>query len=157
MLVSIPANPVPAELYHNLITGSGTTWLPWYIWGGGVYSTKYGYDTTKYVGYLGTLSVVFSGAVTIKTLRMLGYVSFKSGTAEGAMVLGRLYQRTNNLSSPIASIMVDRRNVTGTNGYIDITVSAGNFAANSSVHSLAIELIGEGQGIATIYGFFIDM
>lgn len=157
MLYSIPANPVPSDLYHFLAGSAGSKWLPWYIWGGGVYSTKYGYNTSQFIGYMGTISVPFAGNVVVHTFRLKGYAEFKSGTNEGAMVLARLYQRTNNVSSSIAQILIDRRNVTGTNGYFDITVSAGNFAASSVNQSLAVELIGEGQGIATIYGVFIDM
>jgi len=58
------------------------------------------------------------------------------------MVMATLYQRTGNLSSPIATIMVDRRNVlSGGLGsiYVDITQSAGGFAASASANSLAIE------------------
>lgn len=155
-LYSFPANPVPAELYYFLSGYTGTKWLPWYIWGGGVFATKYGYDTTKFIGYLGTLSVPFAGTTTVTKFRLKGYASFKSGTQEGALVIANLTQRTNNGASTIASIYLDRRNVTGTNGYFDITVPC-NFAASSVNNSLAIELIGEGQGIATLYGAFVDM
>lgn len=160
MLRSIPANPVPAELYQYF-AGTSRIWLPWYIWGGGVYSTKYGYDTNKYIGYLGTISVPFeagSGApVTIRSLRVIGSVEGKTGTSEGAMLLVNLYQRTNHVSSPIATIFVDRRNVSVTNVYIDITQSAGNFVATPSMQSLAIEMVGEGQGLATVEGFVLDL
>ena len=161
MILSLPANPVPSELYQFFRGGSSPIWLPWYIWGGGVYSTKYGYDTNKYIGYLGTVSVPLAGAgscpVIVKSLRMTAAVNGKSGTTEGALVIARLSQRTGNVSSSIANIVVDRRTVTVSNVYVDITQSAGSFAATPSVHSLAIELIGEGQGIATIHGLFIDL
>jgi hypothetical protein len=153
---SFPANPVPAELYQFLSGYTGPKWLPWYIWGGGVYSTKYGYDTTKFIGYLGTISVPIVGTATVTQFRLKGYASFKSGTQEGAFIIAKLMQRTNNVASPIATIYLDRRNITGTNGYFDIAVPA-NFTASSVNNSLAIELIGEGQGIATIYGAFVNM
>ena len=159
MLLSLPANPVPAELYQFFRGGTSRIWLPWYVWGGGVYSTKYDYDTSKYIGYLGTVSVPLAGScpVIVKSLRLTGAVNGMSGSTEGAMVMARLYQRTGNLSSPIATILVDRRTVTVSNVFVDITQSAGAFAASPSVHSLAIELIGEGQGIATIHGLFVEL
>jgi len=159
MLLSLPANPVPAELYHLLVS-PGRTWLPWYIWGGGVYSTKYGYDTSKYIGYLGTISVPFSGNVTVQSLRMTGSVNGSSGTSEGAMVGARLYVREGNLSWPLASILIDRRTVpTSSLGsiYVDVTQSAGNFAADAKIHQLAIEFFGEGQAIATVTGFVVNL
>lgn len=161
MLVSLPANPVPSELYHFVRGSSSRIWLPWYIWGGGVYATKYSYDTTRYIGYLGTVSVpLFGQFVIIRSLRLLGAVTGQSGSQEGAMVLARLYQRTGNLSSPIASIIVDRRAVPSSSlgsVYVDITQSAGGFVASATNHHLAIEMVGQGQGIATIKGFVIDM
>ena len=84
---SFPANPVPAELYQFLSGNTGSKWLPWYIWGGGVYSTKYGYDTTKFIGYLGTISVPIAGTPTVTHFRLKGYASFKSGTQEGALIV----------------------------------------------------------------------
>lgn len=159
MLISIPANPVPAELYQYF-RGAPTIWLPWYIWGGGVYATKYDYNTSKYIGYLGTVSVPLQAgagsSIKINSLRLTGAVDGKTGSTEGAMVLVRLYQRTGNLSSPIATIMVDRRTVSVSNVYVDVTQSAGGFVASPQVNSLALELIGEGQGIATITGLFVD-
>lgn len=159
MILSLPANPVPAELYQYFAGGSSPIWLPWYVWGGGVFSTKYGYNTSKFIGYLGTVSVPLagSGPVTVKNLRMTGAVNGKTGTTEGAMVMVNLYQRTGNLSSSIATIFVDRRTVTVSNVYVDITQSAGGFVAKPSVNSLAIEIIGEGQGIATIHGLFVEL
>jgi|HubBroStandDraft_2_1064218.scaffolds.fasta_scaffold90032_2 hypothetical protein len=159
MILSLPANPVPAELYQYFAGGSSPIWLPWYVWGGGVYATKYGYNTSKFIGYLGTVSVPLagSGSVTVKKLRMTGAVNGKTGTTEGAMVMVSLYQRTGNLSSSIATIFVDRRTVAVSNVYVDITQSAGGFVANPSVNSLAIEIIGEGQGIATITGLFVEL
>jgi hypothetical protein len=158
MWMSLAANPVPAELYQFVRGGSSATWLPWYIWGGGVVATKYGYNTSNNIGYLGTVSVPLSGnaPVIFKTLRMTGVVNGKQGANEGAMVLVRLWQRTANTASPIATILVDRRNVVVSNVYVDVSVSAGNFAASPTVHSLAIEIIGEGQGIATIHGLFVE-
>jgi len=67
------------------------------------------------------------------------------------MVRGALIQRTGTLSGPIATVLVT------TPGYFDITQSAGNFAATPSVHSLAIELFGDGQGIATITALFVEL
>jgi hypothetical protein len=159
MILSLPANPVPAELYQYFAGGSSPIWLPWYVWGGGVYATKYGYNTSKFIGYLGTVSVPLAGScpVIVKNLRMTGAIEGKIGAAEGAMVLVNLYQRTGNLSSPIATILVDWRTVTVGNVYVDITQSAGGFAATPSVHSLAIEIVGEGQGIATITGLFVEL
>jgi hypothetical protein len=160
MRLSLPANPVPAELYQ-FFRGSAPIWLPWYVWGGGVFATKYDYDTTKYIGYLGTVSVPLSGkSVTIKSLRLTGAVNGSSGATQGAMVLANLYQRTGNVSSPIATIMVDRRTVPNASLgsiYIDITQSAGGFVASASANSLAIELVGEGQGIATIHGLVVEL
>ena len=80
--------------------------MPWYVWGGGVYATKYDYNTSKYIGYLGTVSVPLAGAcpVIVKSLRLTGAVNGLSGSTEGAMIMARLYQRTGNLSSPIATI-----------------------------------------------------
>jgi hypothetical protein len=159
MLLSLPANPVPSELYQFFRGGTSPIWLPWYVWGGGVFATKYDYNTNKYIGYLGTVSVplLAGGPVVVNSLRMTGAVTGKSGTAEGALVIARLYQRTNNFSSPIANIVVDRRNVPVSNVYVDITQSAGGFVASPSANSLAIELIGEGQGIATIHGLFVNL
>jgi hypothetical protein len=159
MLLSLPANPVPSELYQYF-RGSPTIWLPWYIWGGGVYATKYNYDTSKYIGYLGTVSVPLeagSGStVKINSLRMIGAVWGKTGSTEGAMVMVSLYQRTGNLSSPIATILIDRRAISLSNVYVDVTQSAGGFVASPSSNSLAIQILGEGQGIATLSGLFID-
>jgi hypothetical protein len=159
MLLSLPANPVPAELYQFFRGGTSPIWLPWYVWGGGVYATKYDYDTSKYIGYLGTVSVPLAGScpVIIESLRMTAAIDGKTGTTEGAMVMARLYQRTGNLSSPIATIFVDRRTVAVSNVFVDITQSAGGFAASPSVHSLAIEIVGEGQGIATVTGLFLKL
>jgi hypothetical protein len=147
MILSLPANPVPSELYAFVKGGTSPVWLPWYIWGGGVYSTKYNYNTSQFFGYLGTVSVPLAGScpVIVKNFRMTGHNN------TGSMVRGSLFQRTGNLSAPIATIVV-----TGS-GYFDITQSAGNFAATPSVHSLAIELLGNGQGIATITGLFIEL
>jgi len=147
MILSLPANPVPSELYAFVKGGTSPVWLPWYIWGGGVYSTKYNYNTSQFFGYLGTVSVPLAGScpVIVKNFRMTGHNN------TGSMVRGSLFQRTGNFSAPIATIVV-----TGS-GYFDITQSAGNFAATPSVHSLAIELFGDGQGIATITGLFIEL
>jgi hypothetical protein len=155
--MSLAANPVPAELYQ-FFRGTSSIWLPWYVWGGGVFATKYDYNTSKYIGYLGTVSVPLSGSapVIVKNLRMIGAVNGKQGATEGALAMVRLYQRTGNLSSSIAAISVDRRTVVVSNVYVDITVSAGGFAASPSVHSLAIEIVGEGQGLATIHGLFVE-
>jgi len=93
MLLSLPANPVPSELYQYF-RGSPKIWLPWYIWGGGVYATKYNYDTSKYIGYFGTVSVPLeagSGStVKINSLRMIGAVEGKTGSTEGAPGHGQL-------------------------------------------------------------------
>ena len=149
MILSLPANPVPSELYQFIVGGTSPVWLPWYIWGGGVYSTKYAYNPSKFFGYLGTVSVPLAGAgacpVIIKSLRMVGY------NGAGSLVRGSLFQRTGNVSAPIATVLV-----TGP-GYFDITQSAGNFAATPSVHSLAIELLGDGQGSATITALFVEL
>jgi hypothetical protein len=159
MLVSIPANPVPAELYQFYSGSTSSKWLPWYIWGGGVYATKYGYNPASYIGYLGTISVPFEDTVNVKSLRVVGSVEGKTSTTQGAMLLVRLFQRTGNLSSPIATIFVDRRNVAVTNPYIDITqlVAGGGFLASASNNSLAIEVIGEGQGLATVTALVADL
>jgi hypothetical protein len=149
MILSLPANPVPSELYHFVRGGTSPLWLPWYIWGGGTFATKYAYNASQFFGYLGTVSVPLSGAggcpVIIKNLRMTGYNSAAS------VVRGTLFQRTGNVSGPIATVLV-----TGT-GYFDITQAAGNFAATPAVHSLAIELFGDGQGIGTIHGLYVEL
>jgi hypothetical protein len=159
MLLSLPANPVPTDLYTVLAT-TRRSWLPWYIWGGGVFSTKYEYNTSKHIGYMGTVSVPFVGDARVKSLRVTGSVSGKTSSTEGAMVIAKLSVREGNTSWSLASIMVDRRAVlASTLGsiYIDVTQSAGDFAVSASKHQLAIELIGEGQGIATITGFVVNL
>lgn len=161
MLISLPANPVPAEMYEFVRGGSSRIWLPWHVWGGGVYATKYDYDTTKHIGYLGTVSVPFQaaagGSVVINSLRVTASVSGKIGSTEGAMLMVGLHQRTGGFSRSIATVYLDRRTETVTNSYVDITQSAGGFVASPSVHSLAIELVGEGQGFATVDGLFVDL
>lgn len=153
MLVSIPANPVPAELYQFYSGSTAPKWLPWYIWGGGVYATKYGYNPASYIGYLGTVSVPFDDTVRVKSLRVVGSVQ------SNAMLLVRLFQRTGNLSAPIATVLVNNINVTVTNPYIDITsvVAGGGFLASAPNNSLAIEMIGEGQGLATVTALIVDL
>ena len=154
MLVSIPANPVPAELYQFYSGSTSTKWLPWYVWGGGVYATKYGYNPANYIGYLGTVSVPFEDTVRVKSLRVVGAVD------ANALLLVRLYQRTGNLSSPIATVVVNNLNVSSvTNPYIDITsfVAGGGFLASAGNNSLAIEIIGEGQGLATVTALVVDL
>jgi len=150
MLVSLPANPVPSELYQFFRGVSSPIWLPWYVWGGRVFATKYDYDTTKYIGYVGTVSVPLAGtSVVVKSLRLIGAVNGSTSSTEGAMVMARLYQRTGNVSSPIATIIVDRRAVPNNSlgsVYVDITQSAGGFAASALANSLAIEIVGEGAG-----------
>jgi hypothetical protein len=154
MLVSIPANPVPAELYQFYSGSTSPKWLPWYIWGGGVYATKYGYNPASYIGYLGTVSVPFEDTVNVKSLRVVGSVEAK------ALLLVRLFQRTGNLSSPIATVLVNNLNIPSvTNPYIDITsfVTGGGFLASAPNNSLAIEVIGEGQGLATVTALIVDL
>lgn len=149
MILSLPANPVPSELYHFVRGSTSPVWLPWYVWGGGVFATKYAYNTSQFFGYLGTVSVPLAGAggcpVIVKNFRMTGYNN------AGSMVRGSLVQRTNNVSGSIATVQVTSA------GYFDITQSAGNFAATPSVHSLAIELLGNGQAIATIHGLYVEL
>jgi len=154
MLVSIPANLVPAELYQFYSGSTSTKWLPWYIWGGGVYATKYGYNPASYIGYLGTASVSFEDTVNVKGLRVVGSVEAK------ALLIVRLFQRTGNVSSPIATVLVNNLSVSSvTNPYIDITsfVAGGGFLASASNNSLAIEVIGEGQGLATVTALIVDL
>jgi len=159
--MSLPANPVPAELYHFVAGTPGKKWLPWYVWGAGTYATKYGYDTNAFIGYLGTISVPLLGEqVEVKSLRVQASVEGQSGATEGAMLLVNLYENTGDLSSPLASIFVDRRTVPSASlGSIDIdiTQSAGGFIASASQHELAIEIIGEGQGLATVSGLVLDL
>jgi len=160
MLLSLPANPVPSELYQFFRGGSSPIWLPWYVWGGGVYATKYDYDTSRYIGYRGTVSVPLEAgagaSVIVNSLRLTGAVEGMSGSAEGALIMANLYERTGVLSSPIATILVDRRTISVSNVYVDITQSAGGFVASPSANNLAIEILGEGQGIATITGLFVN-
>lgn len=158
MLLSLPANPVPSELYQ-FIRGNSPVWLPWYIWGGGVFATKYGYNPSQHIGYMGTVSVplLAGGPVMVNSLRLTGAVNGKIGATEGAMVIARLYERTGNISSSIANIVVNRTNVVVSNPYIDVTQSAGGFTASPSANSLAIEIIGLGQGIATIHGLHVNL
>jgi hypothetical protein len=161
MLLSLPANPVPSELYQFFRGGSSRIWLPWYVWGGGVFATKYDYDTSRYIGYLGTVSVPLEAgagaSVIVNSFRLTGAVFGMSGSTEGAMVMANLYQRTSNISSPIATILVDRRTISVSNVYVDITQSAGGYIASPSANSLAIEILGEGQGIATIHGLYVNL
>jgi hypothetical protein len=158
MLLSLSANPVPTDLY-SFYRGVTPKWLPWYIWGGGVYATKYDYNTAQFFGYFGTVSVplLAGGPVVINSLRLTGAVTGKSGAAEGALVIARLTQRTGNVSAALANIVIDRRTVSVSNVYVDVTQSAGAFVASPSANSLGIELIGEGQGIATITGLFVNL
>jgi hypothetical protein len=146
MLVSIPANPIPSDLYH-LYTGSSPKWLPWYIWGGGVYATTYSYNPANFFGYSGTVSLPFEDTVRVKSLRATGYCG------AGSTVTVRLYQRTGNVSSAIASIVV---NVAGS---FDVTqsVASGGFLASAPDNSLAIEMIEQGQGICTVTGLIVDL
>jgi hypothetical protein len=71
----------------------------------------------------------------------------------GSTVTVRLSQRTGNVSSAIASIVV---NVAG---YFDVTqsVAAGGFLASASDNSLAIEMIEQGQGICTVTALIVDL
>src|SRR5258708_19871391 len=102
MLLSLPANPVPAELYQFFRGGPQRIWLPWYIWGGGVYSTKYGYDTIKYIGYLGTVSLPLAGtSVVVRSLRLIGALNGRSRATEGAMVIPRPHPPTHHPPSPL--------------------------------------------------------
>jgi hypothetical protein len=160
MLLSLSANPVPTDLYNFVRGSTSPTALPWYIWGGGVYATKYGFNPATHWGYQGTVSVPLVGApncpVIVKSLRVLGSVTGKQGPNEGAQLIVNLYERTGNMAQFLATISVNNTNVVVSNPYIDITQSAGNFAATPSIHSLAIELIGLGQGIATVTGLFVD-
>lgn len=154
MLLSIPANPVPAELYQFYSGSTSPKWLPWYIWGGGVYATKYGFNTASYYGYLGTVSVPFEDTVNVKSLRVVGSVQ------ANAMLLVRFMQRTGNVASTIATVLVNNIGVTSVpNPYIDITatVAGTGFLASAANNSLAIEIIGTGQGIATVTGLIVDL
>jgi len=160
MLMSLPANPVPAELYHFIAGTPGAKWLPWYVWGAGTYATKYGYDTTKYIGYLGTVSVpVFGVRMEVRSLRVQASVE-GAGLTEGAMLFVSLYENTANLSTPLASIFVDRRTVPTTSLgslYIDITQSVTGYVASAAKNELAIQIVGEGQGVATVSGLVLDL
>ena len=80
-------------------------------------------------------------------LRATGYCG------AGSTVTVRLSQRTGNVSSAIASIVV---NVAG---YFDVTqsVAAGGFLASASDNSLAIEMIEQGQGICTVTALIVDL
>jgi hypothetical protein len=158
MQLSLPANPIPSELYQYFF-GTSSVYIPWITWGGGCFATKYGYDKTKYVAYKGTVSVplLAGGPVIVKNFRLTGSVNGKSGTTEGAIVVANLCQHTGGGSSTIASIVVDRTAVVVADPNVDITVSAGAFSASPSANTLAIELIGGGQGVATITGFFLEL
>ncbi len=160
MLMSLPANPVPAELYRFIAGATDGIWLPWYVWGGGTYATKYGYDPTKFVGYLGTVSVPLIGQnVAINSLRLQATVDGQIGATEGAVVTATLYEQSGIMASPIASIVVDRRTVPNSSigsPFVDITQGTGGFVASASQNALAIELVGGGQGIATIAALIID-
>jgi len=154
MLLSIPANPVPAELYQTYTGSTSPKWLPWYVWGGGVYATKYGYNPANYIGYLGTVSVPFSDTVNVKSLRVVGSVQ------AGALLIVKLMQRTGNFASPIATVYVNQLSSTSvSNPYIDITqfVAGSGFLASAGNQSLAIEIIGEGQGLATVTALVVDL
>ncbi len=160
MLVSLPANPVPTDL-HDLVLGrSGLHWLPWYIWGGGTLSTKYAYDTDKYYGYLGTISVPLVGeSVVVKSLRLQASVPGMAGSREGAMVRALLYAQHGNTATIIADILVDRRTVPNSSigdNTVDIVQSTDGFVASASTHELSVRLEGRGQGVATVRGLAVD-
>ena len=143
-MILSPIGPGGAQYFAE----ASPIWLPWYREVG--LRDQIRYSTSKYIGYLGTVSVPLAGSspLNVKNSRMTGAIQGKVGTTEGAMVLVNLYQRTSNFSSPIATIFVDRRTVAVSNVYVDITQSAAGFTATPSVNSLAIEIVGEGQGIA---------
>jgi hypothetical protein len=149
MILSLPANPVPAELYQFMAGASPPIWLPWYIWGGGVYATKYNFNPSQFHGYLGSVSVPLAGScpVIVKSLRVTGHNNPPS------LLYINLIQRTGNVSGPVASVAVPG------SGPFNITqlVAGSGFAATPSVHSLAIEILGVGQGIATITGLFVEL
>lgn len=161
MILSLPANPVPSDLYNFMRGSASRVWLPWYIWGGGTYSTKYDYDTGKFYGYMGTVSVPLAGeSVMVNSLRLQGNVNGMIGSTEGAMVRAILYKQSGNSASPVATILVDRRTIPNSdigNIDIDITQSTGGITASASEHELSIQLLGKGQGIATIKGLAIDL
>ena len=160
MLMSLPANPVPVGLYDFMRGTTGRVWLPWYIWGGGTYSTKYDYDTSQFHGYLGTVSVPLMGeSVIIHSLQLQAAVNGMIGAKEGAMIRAILYKQTGNLASFVATIVVDRRTIPSSSigsVYVDVVQSTGGFIASASDHELSIQLLGIGQGIATIKGLVID-
>jgi hypothetical protein len=161
MELSVAANVQPTDLYQFVRGAAGKIWLPWYIWGGGTYATKYDYDSNKFFGYLGTVGVPFSGMnVQVKSLRLRGAAFGQEGATEGAFIRATLYEQSSNLAMPIATIVVDRRTVPSAaigDLHFDIVQSAGDYVVSASTHALAIELFGEGQGIATAYGFCVDL
>ena len=87
-------------------------------------------------------------------------ILFDGDSTSCSRYLPTQFHRTGNVSSSIATILVDRRAVPSSglgSIYVDITQSAGGFVASASVNSLAIELLGEGQGGATIDGLVVDL
>jgi hypothetical protein len=159
MIMSLPANPVPSDLY-NFMRGTGSrVYLPWDIYTG-CFANKHGFDTNKFNGYLGTISVPLTGEnVTINSFRIKGVVHGRKWGSEGAFISAVLYRQNGGYALMAApAIVVDRRNVPHSslgNASIDITQSASVIVSASS-DQLSIQLIGQGQGIAKISGFLID-
>jgi len=149
MILSLPANPVPSELYKFMTGASPPIWLPWEIWGGGLYATRSNFNPSQFFGYLGTISVPLVGScpVIVKSLRVIGHNSPPS------LLYFNLRQRTGNVTGSVAIVAVSG------SGPFDITqlAAGGGFAATPSVHSLAIEMLGVNQGGATVTGFFVEL
>ncbi|HJQ85132.1 MAG TPA: hypothetical protein VKA21_13700 [Candidatus Binatia bacterium] len=161
MLISVAGNVLATDHYHLVSGGPGLVWLPWFIWGGGTLATKYGYDTTKHFGYLGTVGVPFRGKNRIvKSLRFRGGALGQISGTEGAYIRATLFQQSGNVASPLATVVLDRRTVpdaTVGDPHFDIVQSAGDYVVSAPTHTLSIELLGLGQGIATSYGFCVEL
>lgn len=160
MIMSLPANPVPTDLYNFMRGTSGRVFLPWDIYTG-CFANKHNFDTNKFNGYLGTISVPLTGEnVTINSFRLQGVVHGKKWGAEGAIVTAVLFRQTGDYASLAApAIVVDRRTVPHSslgNASIDITQSA-SVVVSASSDKLSIQLMGQGQGKAIIRGFLIDL
>lgn len=159
MIMSLPANPVPTDFYNFMLGTARRLYLPWNLYTG-IFANKYGYDTMRYGGYLGTISVPLTGQnITINSLRLRGVVDGQKGSTEGASVCATLFRGPGDYADPVGpSIIIDRRTVPHSSlgdPRIDITQNYSEVVSASS-DTLSIQILGTGQGRAVISGLFID-
>jgi hypothetical protein len=158
--MSLSGNPVPTDLYNFMSGTARRVYLPWALYTG-IFAVKHGYDTTRFAGYLGTISVPLMGEnVTINSLRLQGYVDGQKGSTEGAEVSATLFRKLGAYADTVGpSITVDRRTIPHSSlgdHSIDITQQFPSVVVSSSSDTLSIQLMGHGQGRAVISGLFID-